>query len=104
MTNELLQALAEVPPLDTAVRWPDEPDLQAEAVTNGVMASPTAGLQYLEALRLCLDRSESLDQLAGELYRCGTYFGAHNGSEAAGFLWSLADVITASINQEGADR
>jgi hypothetical protein len=104
MTNELLQALLDTPPVDAAIRWHDGTDLRAETIALAVMAEPTAGRQYLEALRLCLERSESLDELGGQLYYAGTYFGAHGGAEAAALLWSLADAITASLSQEGHER
>jgi hypothetical protein len=98
--NELLQALHDLPPVEAPVRWPDGPDLPAEVMANALLASPVGGRQYVEALRLCLDRSDTISDLVAELYTAGAYFGAHGGEECAALLWSLADAITASLDQE----
>jgi hypothetical protein len=97
MTNELLRALAEVPPVGP-VRWPDGPDLRAEVMAAGLLASPAGGRTFAGVLRLALDRADTLAALAGELYAAGAYLGQHDEPEAAALVWDLADAVTAALN------
>jgi AmiR/NasT family two-component response regulator len=82
-----------------AVRWPDPTDLRAEVVATALIASPVATRQYIEALKLALDRAHSSDELVGELYQAGVIAGQKRAAEAAGLLWSTADAIRASLSE-----
>jgi hypothetical protein len=66
-----------------------------------LIASPVACRQYIDGLKLALDRATTCDELVTALYETGAYFGAHGGPEAAGLLWTLADAVRDSLNGWG---
>jgi hypothetical protein len=84
------------------VRWPDPTDLRAEVMAAALIASPVATRQYVEGLKLALDRSSTIDELLDELYRAGICFAQHHASEAGGLLLDLAGAIGDSLYEREA--
>jgi hypothetical protein len=85
------------------VRWPDPTDLRAEVMAAALIASPVATRQYVEGLKLALDRSSTIDELLDELYRAGIFFCQHQaGAEAGGLLLDLAGAIGDSLYEREA--
>jgi hypothetical protein len=93
VTNELLQALAELPVSDAAIRWPDPPDALDTLTVAALVASPAAAAQFLGMAKVALEHATDLDDAAQLLYDAGAYAGGHGHSEVAAMLWDLADAI-----------
>jgi len=91
--NELLQALAEVPPVEAPVRWPDPPDVDAEYVAAVLTSSPEAGQRIRATVETLAASAGGLGDFVAALDAVAVRFGQAGDGETCAALLDLSTVI-----------